>query len=133
MCKTISGIGRAWSSSAAANSKIRRRAASALRGEACPNKVAQRRAKGLSRLPRTLGPLLRPVGKVFVVFGDPQHRILGWGIAHLLGDGARFFRATAPVRGVVDERCRHVSPQAAADMRSPVCPTFSRIPTLIGM
>jgi hypothetical protein len=122
-------LDRASPSSAAANSKIRRRAASVLRGEACPNKAAQRRAQGLSRLRRTLGPLLRPVGKVFVVFGDPQHRILGWGIAHLLGDSARFFRATAPVRGVVDERCRHVSPQAAADALACVSHLFQNTHT----
>jgi hypothetical protein len=123
MCKTISGIDRAWSSSAAASSKsdavlTLRSAARFAQSSSAP------RPKGLSRLRRTLGPLLRPLGKAFVVFRDPQHRILGWGIAHLLGDGARFFRATAPVRGVVDERSRHVSPQAATGMRSPVCPTF---------
>jgi hypothetical protein len=29
-------------------------------------------------------------------------------VAHLLGDGARFFRALSPMRGVVDEGCRHL-------------------------
>jgi hypothetical protein len=128
MCKTISGIDRAWSSSAAASSKsdavlTLRSAARFAQSSSAP------RPKGLSRLRRTLGPFLRPVGKVFVVFGDPHHRILGWGIAHLLGDSARFFRATAPVRGVVDERCRHVSPQAAADALACVSHLFQNTHT----
>jgi hypothetical protein len=133
MCKTASEIGRASLSSTLANRNETLCCLCAQLGELPQIKELSGAPKALSRLCRTLGPLFGPLRKPFVVFGDPQHRFLGWGVTHLLGDAARFFRAASPVLGVVDEGCRHISPQAATDMRSPVCPTFQRIPTLIGM
>jgi hypothetical protein len=64
----------------------------------------------LSRLCRALGSLCGPLCKTFVVFGDPQHRFFGLRLGHLLGNAARLFGALPPVRGVVDEGCRHISP-----------------------
>ncbi len=64
----------------------------------------------LSRLFRALGSLCGPLCKTFVVFGDPQHRFFGLRLGHLLGNAARLFGALPPVRGVVDEGCRHISP-----------------------
>jgi hypothetical protein len=63
---------------------------------------------GLGCSSRTFSPLFGSFREAFVVLGDSQHCVLGLQVAHLLGDGARLFRAPAPVRGVVDEGCRHL-------------------------
>ena len=63
----------------------------------------------LGCLSRPLSPLFGSLREAFVILGDPQHRVLGIQVVHLLGDGARLFCALAPMRGVVDEGCRHLS------------------------
>jgi hypothetical protein len=45
-------------------------------------------------------------------------------LVHLLGDGARLFGALPPVRGVVDEGCRHISPSGGARDALACIPTW---------
>jgi hypothetical protein len=80
---------------------------------------------GLGCFSRTLSPLFGSLREAFVVFGDPQHRVLGIGVAHLLGDGAGLFCALSPMRRVIDEGCRHLCARVAVGARSPAASGFA--------
>src|ERR1700704_257904 len=52
--------------------------------------------------------LLSPFGEPFVIGCDSHHDLPGLAAAHPLGQGAHLLGAMAPVRGVIDERVRHL-------------------------
>jgi hypothetical protein len=57
---------------------------------------------------RAFAALLRPLGEPFVISRDSHHDLPGLAAAHPLRQGAHHLGAMAPVRGVVDERIRHL-------------------------
>jgi hypothetical protein len=86
---------------------------------------------GLGCSSRTFSPLFGSFREAFVVLGDSQHCVLGLQVAHLLGDGARLFRAPAPVRGVVDEGCRHLGVSGGHWSALARCLKLRASPTLV--